>query len=289
MVGRLGREGEGPGEFRIASGLARGPNGTIGVFDFQLGRMTVFNLGGVVLSETKLPPLFVPAPSFFATISGYRVTYPSRDEPSPDPVPNLELVELEVNDGRILWARRDLNRLVDAECPVTPGPPSRGAGWVLRGCQGALVFLNDRNAEDPVIAESPTYVEVFPNEREVADYLQGLRFITGGRSLPASVVQRYEREFRETPKSWFVGPRALVFDSLERLWVATTRDRDNFSYLDIWIGTEYAGTVRIRDRLMGYDILGSTLAALVERKPGPDGVALRAVDWYDIGDVEFGN
>ena len=84
------------------------------------------------------------------------------------------------------------------------------------------------------------------------------------------------------------GP-ALVFDSLERLWVATTRDRDNFSYLDIWIGTEYAGTVRIRDRLMGYDILGSTLAALVERKPGPDGVALRAVDWYDIGDVEFGN
>ena len=40
---------------------------------------------------------------------------------------------------------------------------------------------------------------------------------------------------------------------------------------------------------MGYDILGSTLAALVERKPGPDGIAPRAIDWYDIGDVEFGN
>ena len=38
---------------------------------------------------------------------------------------------------------------------------------------------------------------------------------------------------------------------------------------------------------MGYDILGSTLVALVERKPDPDGIAAKAIDWYDIGDLEF--
>ena len=46
--------------------------------------------------------------------------------------------------------------------------------------------------------------------------------------------------------------------------------------------------LRIRDRLMGYDLMGSTLVALVERKPGPDGIAQRATDWYDIGALEIG-
>ena len=231
--------------------------------------MTVFDLGGVLLSETKVPPLFKPAASFHSTVSGYRVAYPAPEELAPDPEPNLELVEMDVKAGRVLWARGNLDRLVEQECPVTPGPPSPGGGWVLRGCRGALVFLEDRNAQDPVVVESPTYVEEFPNEREVAEYLEGLRYIHGG-SLPAPVQRRYETEFRGKPKAWFLGTKACVFDSLERLWVATTRDRDNFSYLDIWVGTEYTGTVRIRDRLIGYDLLGSTLVALVERKPGPD-------------------
>ena len=49
-----------------------------------------------------------------------------------------------------------------------------------------------------------------------------------------------------------------------------------------------AATVRIRDRLMGYELMGSTLVALVERRPGPDGIAQRAIDWYDIGALEIG-
>ena len=55
------------------------------------------------------------------------------------------------------------------------------------------------------------------------------------------------------------------------------------------MGTDYAGTVRIRDRLIGYDLMGSTLAALVDRAPGPEGVSARAIDWYDIDGIEFGS
>ena len=39
---------------------------------------------------------------------------------------------------------------------------------------------------------------------------------------------------------------------------------------------------------MGYDLLGSTLVALVERPPGRDGIAKRAIDWYDIAGLEWG-
>ena len=39
---------------------------------------------------------------------------------------------------------------------------------------------------------------------------------------------------------------------------------------------------------MGYDILDSTLVALVERKPDRHGIAQRGIDWYDISEVELG-
>jgi len=52
--------------------------------------------------------------------------------------------------------------------------------------------------------------------------------------------------------------------------------------------SEYVGSVQIRDRILGYDLFGSTLAVLVEREPDIDGIAWRAVDWYDIGEIELG-
>lgn len=46
---------------------------------------------------------------------------------------------------------------------------------------------------------------------------------------------------------------------------------------------KYLGSVSVRDRVVGYDFLGSTLAVLVERQE-PDSVGLfpRHVDWYRI-------
>lgn len=133
--------------------------------------------------------------------------------------------------------------------------------------------------------KSPTYVPEFPNDRDVAAYLEGMRGFSG--PVPPELLKSYEEEYRAQPKRPFLGTRTLAFDGEDRLWYATTRDRDNFSYLDVWVGTGYAGTVRIRDRLMAYDILGTTLAAVVERKPDRDGIAASAIDWYDIGDLEF--
>ena len=107
--------------------------------------------------------------------------------------------------------------------------------------------------------------------------------------IQRSATEPYVAEFREAPKRWFNVPGALAFDAKDRLWVATTRDRDTFSYFDIWTETRYAGSVRVRDRAMGYDIFGNTLVVLVEREPGTDGIAQREIDWYDISELAIGS
>lgn len=65
----------------------------------------------------------------------------------------------------------------------------------------------------------------------------------------------------------------------------TACGRDEESFLDVYADAAYYGTVRVRDRIVDFDIIGRTLAVLVERGIGPedaDGVPDRAIDWYDI-------
>ena len=286
VVGAFGREGEGPGEFLAMGALERGPDGTIGVFDLRAGRMTVFRPDGVRLSETRVPPLFLPAAPFGSVISGYYIALPN------DTVAGLEvLTDVDLTSGEVLWARDGLHDLIESECGrVSPGRPIPGGGYVFRSCQSELVFIDDRDDVHGTAITAPTYVPELPNERDVDAYREGISSIGrgSGMSVPKSAWEPYLVGFRETPKKWFTGYGALVYDDQERLWTATTRDRDRFSYLDVYEGTEYMGTVRVRDRLVGYDILGGTLAVLVDRQPGVDGIARRAIDWYRIDEVTFG-
>ena len=293
LVGKFGAEGEGPGEFRRLVGLRRGAEGRVGVFH-DLNRLSIFEPAGNLLFEIGLPARFSPEAHFGSTIHGSRLSYspPSgRGRLIPDLAGRLavDLMEVEATTGQVLW-NRGIEDLVAACPPPRPGPPAPRGGWVLMGCEGKLVFLDHRDARNAGVVKSPTYVEELPNERDVSAQLAMYRRMAGwaGMAPPATESSESERSFRETPKSWFLRGNALIFDSRDRLWVATTLDRDEFSYFDIWVGTHHAATVRIRDRLMGYDLLGSTLVALVELKPGSNGIAQRAIDWYDIGALVIG-
>lgn len=289
VVGIFGREGDGPGEFNIVASLARGPDGTIGVFDLDPLRVTVFMPDGTMVSEAKIPPLFTPARSFQSTVSGYSFVIPAPGEMSEGPTPKalakaINLFEVDLKTGEVLWMRRNLEHLGEDGCFPIPGIPAPIGGWVFMGWCSGVYFLDHRDATNGRLVKSPVYVPEFPNDRDVAAYLEGMRF---AGPVPAELLKSFEEEYRAQPKIPYHGAGTLAYDGKDRLWYATSRDRDNFSYLDVWVGTDYAGTVRIRDRLMGYDILGSTLAALVERKPDRSGIAAKAIDWYDIGDLEF--
>lgn len=125
---------------------------------------------------------------------------------------------------------------------------------------------------------SPAYEPEMPTERDVEARAASLEDIIGRPPTQAST-----EHYREQPVMPTIRERPLHFDSSGRLWVATTRDHDERSYFDLFREGDYLGSVAVRDRVVGYDILGSTLAVLVERQE-PDSVGLypRHVDWYRI-------
>ncbi len=287
-AGVFGREGEAPGEFRGLTGIARGPDGLLGAVEFGSAQLTFFEPDGTLVSETRLPPGFQGDMLHGDRLFGFKLTMLDRErrEDLPDYVP----MEVDAFSGETLWERTDLADAVGLDCFTgVRGIPTPGGGLVFPACRYELAFLDHRDAPSATVVASPAYFESLPNERDVDAYVNAVAGI-GRRALALSPAQKeaYAAEFREEPKDWFLTPVSFNFDAENRLWAATTRDRDAFSYFEVWTGTEYAGTVRIRDRLMGYDILGSTLAALVERTPDRNGFAPRAIDWYDISAIEFG-
>lgn len=277
-VGVFGREGEGPGEFRTPLYLMRGPDETVGAIDIGLGRMTVFEPTGSLVSEVQLPgSSFLPGAHFSSTLIGRTM---HGDE--------LRQVELDVASGEVLWERTyPVDLRVASGCAPSVfvglggGAAAPGGGMVFPGCYGHLIFFEHRDDDAATIIQAPTYRPELPNQRDVDAYVASTRSsaLNFGPSL---------EDYSRTPKIYST---RRWFDEQGRLWVLTNRGRDEFSYLDIFVGPEYAGTVRVRHRAVGFDVLGSTLAVLVDRPVGPDdsdGFPDRAIDWYDISGLDIG-
>ena len=290
VVGVFGQEGEGPGEFGRASYLARGEEGTVGVHDSEQGRFTVFEPSGAYVSEVMTPvSRFIPLRSFGTTLSGVEVDI---------------MVMLGRKTSGSLMTRFDVNITTgvvvrkeasptgpwDVACgEVTWGIPDWAAGWVFLACEGHLIFFGDTGAA--TVLRAPTYLAELPDERDVARFEEFLMAFNRRRGLPASESVDEELEsYRATPKRYFLGTEHQLVDAADRYWVATQRDTHEWSYLDLYENAEYVGSVKVRDRLRAFDLLGSTLVVLVERRVGPDdadGIPDRALDWYDVQDLPF--
>lgn len=268
VVGVFGRKGEGPGEFPSTPELVRGPQGTLGTV--SQNRFTVFEPTGTIVSETTLPVTYLrPAAPFGATILGQHFAGGSEVTP----------VEISLSSGEVLWERPGLDSEVRTECGgVSLGVASPGGGWTFPACQRELVSFETRDDPAPSIVLAPTYTGEFPNARDVAE----IEFRNSRSAFRLDIDQ-----YKETPKRNHLTIRSLAYDARGRLWVATQRDRQHHSYLDIYIGVEHVGTVQVQDRLLGYDLYGPTFVALVEREPDADGIAYRWAEWYDISSLEF--
>ena len=291
VVGVFGREGEGPGEFR-SLWVARGPDGDVAVIDPTLSRLTIFRLDGSVVSETSLPGEFLGLQMLDDRVVGSSPDWSAetgRDDQY-SVLTRYVPMELSALTGEVLWSRAGMIDAASSDCLMLSevGISSAG-GLVVRDCASpaGLAFFEDRDGDGTVV-RSPAYIEEFPNERDVDAYVSGLARLGGGSgSVPASLREAWSAGYRDKPKGWYRGP--FKFDGQGNAWIAITRDRDAWSYIEVWAGPNYLRTIVVRDRLISYDLLGKALVVLVERTPGPNGIARRAIDWYDISALDFGS
>lgn len=281
----FGGEGRGPGEFVTLSGIGRSRDGHVVAMDIRENRLTFFRPNGTLVSETRIPQGFSPTLLRDDRLYGFELVMPDFvAEFQPSYVP----MEVDIFSGEVLWKRADLADAVDRECfnPAI-GASSPVGGLIFQVCEYELAFFGHKNALTVTVVASPSYVETLPNERDLAAYIDDIIPIRSRAGpIPESEMDAIAAEFLEKPKEWLFKPTPFGFDNRNRLWVATTRDRDAFSYFDVWIDTTYVGAVRVEDRLMGFDIFDSTLVTLVERAPDEDGITERAIDWYDLGEID---
>lgn len=285
----FGTEGEGPGEFKFPSHLLRGASGTVGVFDFQLNRLATFAASGEFLASTgELPDQFFlldPQVEDGTVFGRYRKLDSSGDRP-------VVQAEVDMSTGRVEWERAFPYEgdIVDCSTPLwrttrlLSGYGDGSGGLLFVTCHGEfLVWYADRDAEEPAaIVRSPTYVERYPTDEDVASTLRTLRSARWG--TPG------EEEIRSRPKSWY-GPRVL--DDRRRFWTVSHWNAGSdvippLSHIDMFRftddGPEYALTLQVANKAVGMDVLGDTLAVLVERDAGGV-VPERRVDWYDVAAV----
>ena len=265
--------------------------GTIGVVDLPLSRFSVFEPSGAFVSSVSLPGVaFGPTGSFDTVLSGV-----SRGPLMPDgddDGPLMILFEVDLASGETVREETSRGGPWDVECGrVFSGIPDGRGGWAFLACDGYLVFDSGGGAE-PTVVRAPTYAGEFPDERDVArrrDEIESFNMALAELGLPPteSVEDRLE-DYRATPKRYYLSTSQHLFDDGNRYWVATHRDLHEWSYLDVYEDTQYVATVKVRDRMLGFDVVGSTLVVLVERQLGPedaDGVPDRAVDWYEVAGV----
>ena len=145
-----------------------------------------------------------------------------------------------------------------------------------------MVFL--RPSGETTVLQAPTYVDETPSDRDVEDHRTVLSEFGNRIGSPADFSTNLAM-YAETPRPYYLARGQETLDERGRLWISTKRGRDESSFVDVYLGDRYIGTVRVRDRMIDFDVIDSTMAVLVERRAGPDdpdGVPDRGIDWYDI-------
>lgn len=285
-----GTEGEGPGEFPKG-----GPGDLISIGSARLGawssshrRLSVFRVDGVHIADLNLPVpgVFAGGPTAFRADTGVGDRF-WLTAVSPTGEASFATIEFDLATQQIVWehASETLHSVEPCEgtdATLRPGAIHSNGSLHYFSCHGAIVHLPDPKGGGRVFVEGmPTYREEYPSEREVASRRRAMRFL--GPALADHID-----EYRSTPKLFpALGESARAYDTGGRFWVGTRTTSDS-SEVDLYDGTDYVGTVRIRDELVGLNIRGSIMVALVDRRPGLGdtiGMPERGLDWYDISRV----
>jgi hypothetical protein len=124
----------------------------------------------------------------------------------------------------------------------------------------------------------PEYREERRNARDMEERAETYRAVFK-MEAPAEVL----REQAAKPKPALVPGEPLKYDSRGRLWLLTSRGHDEFSYFEVFDGERHVGRARVRDRVLGFDVLDTTLVVLAERGTrDANGLRPLHLDWYRV-------
>ena len=291
-VGRFGNKGEGPGEFLSPAHVIRGPDGLIGFSDSSRRRFFVFTREGELVAEVPLHmPIFFPISFSDTTILGAYNDGVGRGLFSAYMGDVMAAAEISLTTGDVVreWKPAGVPEFpeCDHRLPYFGFPAVGGAGddtWVFMGCGGTMGFVGPDG--ETTMVRAPRYLAEPPSDRDVEEYGDGLREFRRRIGSDPDVSASVER-FSARPRLYYLLRGQETFDGQGHLWIPTRRGRMESSFIDVYDGVEFVGTVQIRDRMIDFDLFEGTLAVLVERQVGSDdsdGVPDRGIDWYDLGD-----
>lgn len=293
LVGVFGREGDGPGEFARLGALVGGRHGTVGVMDIGSNRFSVFEPAGVFVRDVLTPGralAVTPAEPFGETVT--LVGALTRDGRQGQGVPGSDYIAFEIDlaSGETIRQEGIPQADVDLECARRYHAfPNPAGGWIRVACRGHLILVAADGTAEGV--RSPAYFDELPREREIARRAGQLDALTRRPRGPA-VRPEWLESYRDAPKFYHLEGALGRFDPAGHLWIATQRDHNEFSYLDLFTVRDRAflGSVKVRDHMKGFDLVGSTLVVLAERAAGSDdldGIPDVAIDWYDVSDLRL--
>lgn len=286
--------GEGPGELRSVLSLVRVDTVTVGAYDYRNGRMSYFSVDGAEVESISVPSFGAPFPSLWegaAVLLPMRrtrvddgevleltwVVGPGYPDESLDPSGGDESPSGFARPGR-LGPIPDGAPVLSHRSAVPTSPLRlRNGDILLHAFDGVLLRLGPTGAAARLISLPDRPPEPL-NERDIEARIASYRNVFGSE-MPTGRV----RSLRTRIKSPVMGDQAIREDGWGRVWIATTRDRDRYSYFEVMKRDRFEEAVRVSDRMLGYDIRGSLLAVLVEG-PEPDaaGIHPRFLDLYRI-------
>ncbi len=218
LAGVFGREGDGPGEFRFAHALMRGPRHTVAVIDPLASRLSVFTPAGELVAEVAIPEVFEPMSPIGETMIG---TY----------APNLRstnrvLAEFDLAGGAVLW-RRELRTPSDiglpGECGLSWGAMSLGGVATFGACHSQLLFYSASGDGEVGVIEAPTYGPA-PLSRTVGFW--GLMVCEVVSSPPPAAVERGDERARRSERAreaQRASGRSGAAGSLQAAWLSFSK------------------------------------------------------------------
>jgi hypothetical protein len=253
----------------------------------NIRRVLILGLALLMALSLAAPALAQGAPE-----AQVRVAHLSPDAPNVDvsvngqPVAALQNVPYGTISPYLPLPAGDGVRTTLAELPPPPeaepamvraGAAAFGDEWVFWTGAYQLVRYGPDGEQRGLLAP-PSFEPELPSDLDAEMLAETIRAYFG---RPPSEGQM--RGFRAKPKLPLNRDGPLRSDGRGRLWAITTRDHVRRSHFDVFERDGYAGTASVPDRVLGYDIRGDLLAALVLVPAAePNGMHGYRVRWYRI-------